>query len=205
MQKIFKNKKKSAGGFTIIETLFGVSIFVLVMLALTFFSRNIWSYNSFISAGLTDADTGRQTIKTMTSEIRTASAANTGAYVISLANVDAFTFYSDIDDDGLKEKVRYFLNGPLLQKGVIKPTGNPLTYSGTETILTLVSNVTNSSIFEYYNKDYAGTEAPLSFPVNIPSIRLIKITITTDKDANRPPAPMTFSTQVSIRNLKDNL
>jgi prepilin-type N-terminal cleavage/methylation domain-containing protein len=197
-----KNKK----GFTLPEILIGVSIFVLVMGALTLFSRNIWYYGSYVSAGLNDSNNGRAVLKTLVSEIRTASTADTGAYVIALANSTAFTFYSDIDNDGLKEKVRYFLNGSLLQKGVIKPTGSPLSYvSVNETLSTLLSNVTNASIFNYYDKNYEGTTAALGTPVTISSVRLVKITITIDKDPNRAPVTTTFSTQVSIRNLKDNL
>lgn len=192
-------------GFTIIETLFGVAIFVLVVGVLTFFSRNVWIYNSFISAGLTDTDTERQMLKTMVAEIRTASSSSTGAYAILEANSSSITFYSDIDNDGLKEKIRYFQNGSLLQKSLVKPTGSPPAYNqANEKITTLASNMTNVS-FAYYDKNYDGETPPLSFPVNIPLIRLVKITITLDSDPNRSPTPTVFSTQVSIRNLKDNL
>ena len=68
-------------------------------------------------------------MKTMVSEIRTASTANTGAYTIGLATDSALTFYSDTDNDGLKEKVRYFITGTTLQKGLTKPTGSPLSYN----------------------------------------------------------------------------
>lgn len=204
MQKKIK-KIKSISGFTIIETLFSIAIFVLIVGVLTFFSRNIWIYNSFIFSGLVNTDAGRQMLKTVVEEVRTASTANTGAYAIDQATATAFTFYSDIDNNNLKEKVRYFLNGTTLQKGVTKPTGTPLTYNATnEKIFTLATGVTNIT-FNYYDKNYDGTTAPLSVPVNIPNVRLIKITVTLDQDPNRPPAPMIFSTQVSIRNLKDNL
>lgn len=200
------NKLKTEDGFSLVEVLFGVSIFILIIGVLTLFSRNIWVYNSSVSLGLVNADAGRQVLKTMVSEIRTASDANTGAYAIGAAGNATFTFYSDIDDDGLKEKVRYFRAGTTLQKGATKPTGSPLTYSSlNEKISTLAYNVINTSIFEYYDKNYDGTTAPLSSPVNIPAIRLIKIIITIEQDPNRPPAPKTFSTEVSIRNLKDNL
>ena len=33
-----------------------------------------------------------------------------------------------LDDDGLKEKIRYYLTGTTLKKGVIKPTGSPPVY-----------------------------------------------------------------------------
>lgn len=200
MKKKIKNKRKLVSGFTLIETLIGVAIFVLIVGVLTLFSRNVWIYNSFISAGLNNADASRQVLKTMVSEIRTASTSDIGTYAIPVngATASSFTFYSNIDSDNSKEKVRYFLSGTTLQKGVTKGTGS-------EKISTLASNVTNTSIFSFYNKNYDGTTAPLTFPVSISDIRLVKITISTDQDPNRPPAPMTFSTQVSIRNLKDNL
>ena len=199
----FKNKR--GDGFTLIEILFGIAIFVLIVGVLTLFSRNVWIYNTFVSAGLVNVDSGRQMLKTMVSEIRTASTSDTGAYAISQALSSSFVFYSDIDNDSLKEKVRYFFAGTTLQKGVIKPTGSPLTYnSANEKISTLAPNVTNT-VFNYYDKNYDGTTAQLSLPVNIPDIRLVKITITMDQNPNRSPMPKIFSTQVSIRNLKDNL
>ncbi len=206
MQNKTKKKSQPTPGFTLIETLFGISIFILIVMLLTLFSRNVWIYNSIITGGLTDTDAGRQVLKTLTSEIRTASTADTGAYVINLATATAFTFYSDIDNDGLKEKIRYFLSGTSFQKGVIKPTGSPLSYNpANEKISTLVDKLANSILFEYYDRNYDGTGAALSSPINIPSIRLLKVTIVLDGDPNRSPTPMTFSTQISIRNLKDNL
>lgn len=202
---INNKKNKLIYGFTIVETLFGISIFILIVLAVTLFSRNVWVYNSSISSSLTNANAGREAIKKISHEIRTASPSNIGTYPISLANSSSFTFYSDIDGDGLKEKVRYFFSGNILKKGIIKPTGSPLNYNGTEVLSTVMSNVINTSIFEYYDKNYSGTENPLSSPVDISSIRLVKITITVDEDPNRPPSAMTFSTQISMRNLKDNL
>lgn len=199
-------KKRNVSGFALIETLFGIVIFVLIVGALTLFSRNVWTYNSFISAGLVDTNEGRQILKTMISEIRTASTSDTGTYVIGQAGTSSFTFYSNIDSDILKEKVRYFLSGTTLQKGITKPTGSPLSYNSlNEKIFTLAENVRNTTIFEYFDENYDGTTTPLSFPINIPSVRLVKITIAIDQDPNRPPAETIFSTQVSLRNLKDNL
>ncbi|MEK7140524.1 MAG: hypothetical protein AAB815_01940 [Patescibacteria group bacterium] len=200
------HRNKKGGGFSIVEVLFGISIFVVIVLALTMFSRNTWLYNSFVTGGLSNVDNIRQALKTMTAEIRTASTAETGAYVISQATTTTFTFYSDIDSDQIKEKVRYFLDSGQLKKGLIEPTGSPLTYNpANEVISTLIYNVTNASTFEFYDKNYDGTTAPLSAPVDVASVRLIKINVAIDKDPNHAPVTNTFSTQVSIRNLKDNL
>lgn len=202
MKKNYFNKQK---GFTLVETLLVAAILIFIVGVLTLFSRNIWFYNTFISGSLESINEGRAALKIMTAEIRTASSGNNGSYAISAASSTSFTFYSDIDDDGLKERVRYFLNGTRLQKGVLKPTGSPLGYTGTESVTTLVSNVTNASLFNYYDENYEGTTAALSSPINVGAVRLVKITITIDKDINKDPAPATLSTQISMRNIKDNL
>lgn len=197
--------KYKKSGFTLVEILFVVSIFVIVSIVMGAFARNTWIYNSFVSSSFNSLNAGRNTLKTMVAEIRTASSGNDGAYAVSAASATSFTIYSDIDDDSLKEKVRYFLNGTNLQRGVIRPTGSPLGYSGTEVITTLIPNVTNSTIFEYYDKNYDGTTAPLSSPVQIPSVRLVKITVTVDDNPNKQPSPITLTSQVTLRNIKDNL
>jgi prepilin-type N-terminal cleavage/methylation domain-containing protein len=197
--------RKNNSGFTLVEILFTISIFVVVFSTLTLFAKNIWTYSAFISGGLENVDASRNALKTMTTEIRTASQAENGSYLVSQATSSSFSFYSDINMDGLKEKVRYFLDNGSIKKGVIKPTGTPYSYNSTETITTMASYITSSSIFYYYDENYDGTTAPLSFPINIPNIRLVKIVVTMDKDINRSPAPATMTTQVSIRNLKDNL
>lgn len=198
---------KNQKGVTLIETLFGVAVFALIAIAMGTFGRNLWYYNAAIGNGLDSADSGRNLLKIITTEIRTASSANTGAYTISQASASSFTFYSDVDDDGIRERIRYFSSGTNFQRGIIEPSGNPLTYnSANEVVKTVASNVTNgSTIFEYFDKNYDGNTAALTSPITIPSVRLVKITITVDKDVNRPPAAMTFSTQVAMRNLKDNL
>ncbi len=192
-------------GFTVVEVMISLAIFVFIIGALTLLSRNLWQYNSFLSSGLNTADATKNILKTMTAEIRTASSGSNGGYAINQASVSSFTFYADTDNDGLKEKIRYFIDGTVLKKGIIVPTGSPLDYTQTEKITTLASNITNTNIFEYYDTNYDGTTPPLSSPINVAAVRLVKITVTIDEDPNRSPGPSTISTQVSIRNLKDNL
>ena len=99
---MIKNFLKNKSGFTLVETLFGVAIFILIVVVLTLFSKNVWIYNTFISEGLDSTDAGRLVLKNMVSEIRTASTADTGAYMINQATASSFTFYSNIDNDAQK-------------------------------------------------------------------------------------------------------
>ena len=205
MQNKLKNKKS---GFTLIETLIGVAIFVLILGVLATFSKSIWTSNSFIMAELEGSNTGRAALKTMVAEIRTASSGNNGAYAIATATSTSIIFYSDIYNDGLKEKIRYYLSGLSLMKGVTIPSGSPLQYiSNTEIVTEIINNIRNGStpIFTYYDSSYNGTTSPLAQPVSILAVRLVKITLILDTDPNKPPASITVTTEVSMRNLKDNL
>jgi hypothetical protein len=145
----------------------------------------------------------------MTASLRSASQSSTGAYPIAAASSTSLTYFSDIDHDGLKEQVRYFLSGTTLKRGVIKPSGNPLTYNtANEKITNLVRNIIRDDanpIFSYYDSSYDGSSSAMTNPPNILNIRLIKITFLIDRDPATAPAAAEFSTQVSIRNLKDNL
>jgi len=144
----------------------------------------------------------------MSSEIRTMSPSNSGAYAISGASTSTLTFYTNTDSDSLQEKVRYFLVDKTLKKGVIKPSGDPLTYNpSNETIKELAHDIANGStpIFSYYDTNYDGTSDPLTEPVTIADIRLIKIEIIIDNDPLKSPGPFSMTTQVSIRNIKDNM
>lgn len=200
----FKFKK----GFSLIEILVVVAIFGLIMISVSKFSADVFSLGGTVRDSLSSAQDARALLKTIAREIRMASSANNGSFTIDSASTSTFSFYSDIDDDGNKEKVRYFLSGNILKKGVIKPSGNPVVYNSSgESVSILVNNIKNatSSIFEYFDSNYDGISSPLSIPVNLSTIRLVKITLKIDADPNRAPLIRTYTTQVSFRNLKDNL
>ena len=205
--KINHKKINYQAGFSLIEMIIVIFILTVIGLALVTFQINIFSLNKITGDNLTAEGEARQTLKTITAEIRTMSPSGMGAYAIAQLSTSSITFYSNIDNDSLIEKVRYFTVGSTLKKGVIKPSGNPLNYNGTESTKELVHNIANAttSIFSYYNANYDGTSAPLSAPVNPISVRLIKVNIIIDKDPLKSPPPLFMTTQVSIRNLKDNL
>jgi type II secretory pathway component PulJ len=201
------NNKKYSRGVTLIEVVVTVGITAIIGMAIATFFTDTFKLNAIISNDLSASGDARRTIKTMTAEIRTASPSNLGTYPLESTATSSFTFYSNIDEDGLKERVRYYLEGGILKKGVIKPTGNPLAYSGAEVVTELVHNVQNgtTSIFSYYDTTYNGTSAPLSGAFAITAVRLVRVAVGIDSDVNKDPGVRWYTTQVSFRNLKDNL
>lgn len=192
-------------GFSTIELLVTLGIFVLIIWSVINFQTGVFSQNTLINNSLNADSEMRAALKQLVAELRGAAQSDTGAYQIAAAAKNSLTFFSDIDADGSREQLRYFLNGTTLMRGLIKPSGNPLTYNpAAENLKTMVYSIANlnQEIFAYYDENYTGTEAALAEPVSIPLIRLIKITLTVDKDPLKPPAPLTLGSQVSVRSLK---
>ncbi len=195
-------------GFTLVETLLVVSILVMISFAFYAFQRDIFSLNESLSRNLTAQDEARRALKFMIYEIRVASPSSLGSYALSQVATSSFVFYANIDDDSLKERVRYFVEDSTLKRGVIKPSGSPPTYDlESEEFVDLVHNLANgtTSVFSYYDEDYDGTTSPLSEPVDATLVRLVKIFFIVDGGVQGSTTPLTFTTQVQMRNLKDNL
>ena len=190
------------------EVIIVVAISAAIFTAVFQFGTSIFSFNTISSSTLSAESDGRRILKTIVKELRSASPSSTGTYPIQVAATSSITFFSNIDADVLKEQVRYFLQNRDLKRGVVKPSGSPLTYNPVnEEISTLVHDImsTSSPIFEYFDNSYAGTSTPLVQPVTITTIRFIRITIPIEKDINKSPLPIIVQSQVMLRNLKDNL
>jgi prepilin-type N-terminal cleavage/methylation domain-containing protein len=199
---------KTQSGFTILETLISVAILGAIVVALGSFMFNVFDQNRFLSASISSEQEGRIVLKTFATELRSASLSSNGSYPILSASSTAIIFYSDLNNDGQKEQVRYFMSGTTLKKGVIQPSVTaPPDYAGAEVVTDMVHNITNAGagIFSYYDSSYDGTSAALTFPVTISSIRLVKVNLVIDADPIKSPSAINITTQTSVRNLKDNL
>ena len=206
--RFVQSRTYSISGFTIVELLIVMGITVLMSTVVGAFGRDIFFIKGYVTESYTGSQEATRIIRPMTNELRSARASMTGAYAIEQAGTSSLIFFADTDLDGKTERVRYYLSNKNIMKGVIIGTGTPVIYSTTsEKFSTLMSAVGNSSstpIFEYFDDNYTGSSPALTQPVSISDIRLIKITIKTDIDVNRAPYQQTITTQVSIRNFKDN-
>jgi len=200
-----KKVKITQKGFSAVELIIVISILGFMGLAVSAFQRDVFSNESILQKSLSAQQDIRRAFRIMIREIRPAQSAENGAYPISIASVDEFGFYSDANDDGTIEHIRYFLDSGSLKRGEIIPSGVPAVYNPlneTETIL--ANNVVNENdeIFLYYDGNFTGTGNPLISPVDVSQVRLVQIALSLDEDITKPPATTTSSTQVTIRNLR---
>lgn len=199
---------KNNDGFSLVEVLIAMGIFSLIIGSIMAVFLGALRAKDIIFEQLRVQSEARAEAQNFIDEIRRANYSSIGAYPIEAAGTSTIIFYSDIDRDTFRERVRYWLSGTTLKKGVIKPAGTPLSYPpASEVITDAVHDVINtSSIFYYYDQNYNGgaTSTALAQPVDVTAVRMAGIELKIEKDINKSPTPLYVETKTEIRNLKNN-
>lgn len=192
-------------GLTLMEIILAMGMGVVIVVVLSRFATTINSLEGLVNEKLSVQQDLAQALQIMATEIRSAAPSELGAYPISVAASTTLTFYSDIDQDGLVDRVRYFFGTSTLEKGVVVPTGVPLAYvTSSEVVIPVVGGVkVASSSFSYFGEAATSTETPLVEPVTLSAIRFINVMVTADVSSSTP-RPATYSKTITIRNLRSN-
>src|SRR3989344_1177612 len=196
--------RNNESGLTLLELIIGFTILIGILVAIGLFASDIFSSSNLFTKSFEAQQEIQGTIQEMNPQIRSMGPSNIGSYPIAAAASSSLIFYSDIDNDGLFEQIRYFLSSNTFKKGVIKPTGQPLTYNpANEIIVDVVHNMmaTTTGIFSYYDSNYTGSQPPMVFPVDISTIKTIGITISARDPSQN--LPIIYSTQLTPRNLRN--
>lgn len=96
-------------GFTLIETLIAIAIFTIALGAVFGSILMLYRSHGYTWEQSQAIEEARRGIEIMTKEIRGARSGEDGSYPIVLAGDKEFIFFSDIDNNGKTERVRYFL------------------------------------------------------------------------------------------------
>lgn len=205
--KLDMNNINHNRGFTLTEIVVSVGIFSFIIIGIGTFSGDVFRYNRVVSNSISAQQDARQILRKFANELRTAQASANGSFALAEVGDNALTFFSDVDKDGTIEQVRYYMSGTDLLRSTIEPSGVPAVYTATPVVVTLIRNLMNGGtpVFTYFDANYSGSGSALSQPVNANTVRLVKINLVIEQDLTQAPVPITVTTQVSIRNLKDNL
>lgn len=208
LQDKFFSWARDKRALTIVEVLVAMAIFVMMITGIV--AVLLWGMRGkdIVWEQLITQNEGRKVAQDFINELRRAAASSIGAYPLEKAAAQEIIFYSDIDSDTWRERIRYFLSDTTLKKGIIKPAGTPLQYaSSTETITDIVHDVANDEdpLFYYYDEDYTGaTGTPLTYPLDITAVRVAQISLKLEENPRASPAPFHIEAKTAIRNLKDN-
>ena len=187
-----------------------VVVSIFIMFAGTIAELLMWGNHGkdVVFEQLSKQNDGRIASQNFLNDLRRASYSSIGAYPIELASSSQIVFYSNVDTDSWKERVRYFVATTTLKRGITKPTGNPLGYNSVNEIVEEVARDLNNTttLFYYYDQNYDGVTntSTMSMPIDIAKIRMVGIKLWLDLRPNVSPAPLYIEGKTEIRNLKSN-
>lgn len=196
-------------GFTVIEVVLVTAVLGVLIFAVASLRGNLATVNTLVSQKLQNRQDIDRAIDQMVTEIRSAAPSSQGAYPIVTASTGTLIFYSDVDSDGLFERIRYSVVSSTLVRGVTKPAGSPLAYDTanekTATLVAALTRTTSTPVFEYFGSDYTGTQQPLASTSTLASqVRVVRVQLFVDVRPREAPKPAYASALVSIRNLRDD-
>jgi len=193
-------------GFTLIEILVVIAITSLVAVGINaYVTQGVRLWNSTVDK-IEAQKNVRQALNIMMGEMREMLPSDNGSYPLMSTQDLSVEFYTNIDSDSKREKIKYELIDGTLYRWAVKsneaqPPQYPAYTMDDRTIVT--KNITNSSIiFRYYDNTYNGETDPLSSPFDLNDVSLIQVTLEIDENLNEPPEPFTIETGISLRNLK---
>lgn len=192
----------SSGGITLIETVVWVAITTSAMLAIVNSVQYFYRTNTYAVEQAAAISSAQRGVEAMVKTIREAAYSSNGAYPIVAMSTSSISFYADIDTDPFIERLRFYLDGNSLKRGVIDPSGDPPVYTNPESISSVSDFVRNNeqsvATFRYY--DLNGNL--MSNLNDIAAVRFVEVTIVVNINPFRLPNQFTLRSTAALRNLR---
>jgi hypothetical protein len=198
-------------GLTLVEMIVAIFILSAGMLGFSLLFSTTWKSNKFIlETGVTSIRVNRASSEII-NNLRKVRQADNGDYPIESGDDFDIQAYLDIDNDGVTERVHYWLDdaGDRLMRGIREPSAaQPPTYAAgdgtTSVIAEYIVNDATQPLFYYYNENYPGDTVnnPLATPASIGDVRLVRVFIRMNIDPIKAPNNINIESFVDLRNLE---
>ncbi|MBP9760546.1 MAG: prepilin-type N-terminal cleavage/methylation domain-containing protein [Candidatus Pacebacteria bacterium] len=192
------------GGYTLVEMMLVLAITGIIMPALYLGIHSLYDTHGLAFARSLALVEASNALEDIVRDVRAMVYGADGSVPLVAVGTSTVTFYADTDFDGQVERVRYFLDGTVLRKGVMEPDASSQYVTGSETITSIAEGVTNgatnTNIFTYYNA--TGTVMAANSG-NVLTMRRVSATINTETMYRGKTGTATLSSSASMRNLKN--
>jgi prepilin-type N-terminal cleavage/methylation domain-containing protein len=197
-------------GFTLIEVIVTIAIFTIISMGVIALISELFSNSQRQSSLLVGSDQARKIGFWLVTELRNACMGVDGSYSVGTASDQAITFYSDNDNDGSVEKIRYYIQNQKLFKGTTEPQGsvyNPAQEKNVAVLDDLANGNLGQPIFYYFDGTHDGTtDNHLTQPINVTQVKFVKVNLIVYKKGGFVnTSTYTVTAGAAIRNLKTNL
>lgn len=196
-------------GITLLEIVVSMGIFILLTFSIAYILITSLRSNDIVMNQLQMQNEGRKVIQQVVDEVRRAESSSLGGYALATTTANDLVFYANIDNDSLRERIRFWLDGTELKRSTVKPSGSPLMYDDNAAIVVeLATGLTNAAqgedVFTYYDGNYIGFGGGLAYPVSTTAVRAVRVKLNFERDPGKSPEPLRVQAFTSIRNLKTN-
>lgn len=185
-----------------IETLVLLTVVIMVLIAIVAAVRYSYQGQRFAFEAADATRSARTGIERIVREFREASDADNGAYPIGALATSSAVFFSDFDNDGKIERVRYFLDDTDVKRGVVESSGDPPTYvTSTETISVVSDNVRNEAVgtplFTFYDDD----GAVMNDLGEVDDLAFVVVRLVVNVQPGRAPEDVELRSSAALRNI----
>lgn len=195
-------------GISLIEVVMTTALITVVISLILAFQNGILEDQQFILNSYISIQNVNQATQQFVKEIRNSQASDSGGYPLEIVNDNEIAFYSNVDKDSQIEKVRYFLDGTNLVKGITDPSPHPIQYlaQNEKTIIVAENLILDSTpVFYYYGDNYLANQTPLPQLQRATQTKLVEINLTSNSNPNYLKENYQSHALAQIRILKDNL
>lgn len=192
----------SRSGFTLLETLIFTGVFVLVLSAIVVSLSYTYRAGRFVYEQADASNEVRKGVGLLVRTIRESAYADNGAFPVVSMNASEIVLYSDNDNDGSAEKIRFTLADVALVRGVVLASGSPPQYTAQESVSTVSQFVRNGNIgvplFTYYDED--GVE--ITDYARVADVASVLIRLVVNLYPERAPEDYEIRSRATFRNVR---
>lgn len=191
-------------GYTLLEMLVVLAIIVITVPVVYAAIQALYHvHESTLARAMAVTETTRG-VQEMVRDVRSAVYAENGSLPIVALATSSLTIYADTDLDGVVERVRYFLDGTTVRKGIIKPTGTSSYPVAQESVASLIPNIINTSASTSLFRYYTATGTEIVTPSASLAVRRVDVVCVARSTKGTAADAVTIASSASIRNLKDS-
>jgi len=192
-----------ARGMTLIELLVAIAITLLLLPVIYLSIQALYDTHATTLARAFAVVEATDAMQEIVRDVRGAVFAENGALPLVDIATSSLTLYADADLDGTVERVRYFLDGTVLWRGIIEPTSTSSYPEANESVDELASGMRNAanstSVFHYYS----ATSSEITSMSQVLDVRRVEIFLQVEGRFGQQQHTIELRSSASIRNLKD--
>lgn len=181
-----------------------IAIFSIIMPVVYSAISSLYKTHAYTFSKALALSEATEGVQEVVRDVRGAVYAENGALPIVSMATSSLVLYTDTDFDGYVERVRYYLDGTTIYKGIVEPTSTSSYPLNTETTVILTEGVANVASGDAVFRYFTSTSTELFLSTDTLDVRRIEVLFVAESTFGHETARVRLGSSASIRNLKES-